>query len=197
MKGEFTMATFFDSHVFTWFILPVLIFLARIMDMSLDTLRIVMIGRGRKFTVAFLGFFEVSIWLLVARQVIAHLPNIACFFAYAGGFAAGNYVGMWIEERMASGAQIIRVIVDSDGPRIMEALKARGHGVTSMRGQGAMGSVDIIFSIVQRKEAPDVLALIKGVSPGAFYIIEDVRDISEGFFPPRRKRGVLEFFTRK
>ncbi|NTU49810.1 MAG: hypothetical protein HGA87_02780 [Desulfobulbaceae bacterium] len=91
------MQAFLDSPTFTWIILPLLIFCARIADMSLDTMRIVMIGRGRKFTAAFLGFFEVSIWLLVARQVIVHLPNPLCFFAYAGGFAAGNYVGMWIE----------------------------------------------------------------------------------------------------
>ncbi len=191
------MPAFLDSNIFTWIILPMLIFFARIMDMSLDTLRIVMIGRGRKFVVAVLGFFEVSIWLLVARQVIAHLPNVACFFAYAGGFSAGNYVGMWIEERMASGAQVIRVIVDSDGQRIMEALRVRGYGATSMSGQGSMGSVDILFSIVQRKEARKVLALIQSVSPGAFYTIEDVRDMSEGFFPPRRKRSIMEFFERK
>lgn len=191
------MSAFLDSNLFTWILLPALIFVARIMDMSLDTLRIVMIGRGRKVTASLLGFFEVSIWLLVARQVIAHLPNVTCFFAYAGGFAVGNYVGMWIEERMASGAQIVRVIVDNDGKEMISALKAGGYGVTSMPGHGAMGNVAIIFSIVERKNAKEVLALIKKVSPGAFYTIEDVRDMSEGFFPPRKRRSVLEFLQRK
>ncbi|NTU49805.1 MAG: DUF2179 domain-containing protein [Desulfobulbaceae bacterium] len=190
------MQAFLDSPTFTWIILPLLIFCARIGDMSLDTMRIVMISRGRKFTAAGLGFFEICIWLLVARQVIVHLPNPLCFFAYAGGFAAGNYVGMWIEERMASGAQMIRV-VNHRGVELMEALKKRGHGVTIISGEGAEGPVQIIFTVVPRKDARAVVELIQTVSPGSFYTIEDIREAGEGIFPRQRERGIFKFGKRE
>ncbi len=182
------LSTFFDSGLFTWGILPALIFFARICDMSLDTMRIITIGQGRKGLAACLGFFEVSIWLLVARQVIVGLPNPLCFFAYAGGFATGNYVGMWIEEKFSSGAQIIRIIVDHDGRAIVAALKREGFGFTSLLGQGAQGPVDMIFTIVARHQVKCVIALIESVDPKAFYTIEDIRYVSEGVFPPKRRR---------
>ncbi|MBF0569784.1 MAG: DUF2179 domain-containing protein [Candidatus Omnitrophica bacterium] len=191
------MHSFLDSNLFTYGILPALIFAARILDMSLDTLRIMMIGRGRKFTASVLGFFEVSIWLLVARQVIAHLPNVACFFAYAGGFATGNYVGMWIEERMASGAQIIRIMVNKNGREIVAALQKNGNGATIMSGHGVEGAADIIFSIVKRRDAKSVINLIKSVRSDAFYTLEDIREVGGGFFPASQQRRSLTFFKRK
>lgn len=190
------MSPFFDSSVFTWIILPALIFVARICDMSLDTMRIISIGQGRKGLASFFGFFEVTIWLLVARQVIVNLPNPACFFAYAGGFATGNYVGMWIEERFSSGAQIIRIILDQDGKLMMDALKREGFGFTSILGHGAQGPVDMIFAIVDRHRVNDVIHLVEKIDPKAFYTIEDIRYASEGVFPPKRRR-LQDIFKHK
>lgn len=191
------MQAFLDSPIFTWIILPVLIFLSRIADMSMDTMRIMMIGRGRKSLAALLGFFEVSLWLLVARQVIAHLPNAACFFAYAGGFATGNYVGMWIEERMASGAQMVRITIPHNGGQLVEALKAAGFGLTTFAAQGAKGPVDVIHSVVMRSEVKRVVDIIHQKAPKAFFTIEDVRQVNEGVFPPARSRGIFQFLERK
>ena len=188
MMENRVLSTFFDSSFFTWVFLPALIFVARICDMSLDTMRIIMIGNGRKGLAALFGFFEVSIWLLVARQVIVNLPNPLCFFAYAGGFATGNYVGMWIDEKCSSGAQIIRIIVDQEGAAITEALTKQGFGFTSIPGQGAKGPVNLIFTIVGRHQAKQVIALIEAIDPEIFYTIEDTRYVSEGVFPPRNRR---------
>ena len=192
-----TADQFFNSDLFTWGILPALIFFARIADMSLDTMRIIMVNHGQRHKAAVLGFFEVSIWLLVARQVITHLPNPLCFFAYAGGFAAGNYVGIMIEEKFASGVQMIRVIADRDGARVMAALAEKGYGVTSMTGQGAKGPVSMVITIVDRRHARNVISLVQRVDPDVFYTIEDVRSVSEGIFPPRQERSLLSFLKRK
>lgn len=191
------MSTFFDSALFTWVVLPGLIFCARICDMSLDTMRIIMIGNGRKGLAALIGFFEVSIWLLVARQVIVHLPNPLCFFAYAGGFAAGNYVGMWIDERLASGVQLVRVIVSRDAARITDELKRGGYGFTLFDGEGSEGKVNMIFTIVDRRHVNAVIQAVERAELKAFYTIEDVRHVSEGVFPKKRERGILSLFTRK
>jgi uncharacterized protein YebE (UPF0316 family) len=182
------MENFLDSLLFTWVILPILIFLARICDVSLDTMRIIMIGRGRKLYTALIGFVEVCIWLLVARQVILRLPNLLCFFAYAGGFAMGNFVGMWIEERAAVGAQIIRIIVTDGGEALGESLRAHGHGVTIFSAQGAKGPVCVIHSVLKRSEVKRVSALIKELDPKAFFTIEDVKHVNEGVFPANLER---------
>ncbi len=192
-----TIEHFLDSTLFTWVILPALIFVARITDMSLDTMRIIMVNHGHRHKAAILGFFEVCIWLLVARQVITHLPNPLCFFAYAGGFAAGNYVGIIIEEKFASGVQMIRIIAEQSGPALMEALTRNGFGVTSMTGQGAKGPVNMIITVVDRRRAKDVIHLVRGIDPDVFYTIEDVRSVSEGIFPPRPPRNVFTFLKRR
>jgi len=191
------MHAFLDSPTFTWYVLPALIFVARICDMSLDTLRIIMIGRGRKFLASLAGFFEVSIWLLVARQVITHLPNIACFFAYAGGFATGNYVGMWIEERVSGGVQMIRIITQHEGPRLIEALKGRGYGVTTFLASGTHGPVNVIYTVVMRNEVKAATSLIETMSPKSFFTVEDVRHVNEGVFPITRKHRLLRFFNER
>jgi uncharacterized protein YebE (UPF0316 family) len=185
------MTAFFDSNLFTWVILPVLIFCARIVDMSLDTMRVIMVGRGRKALAALMGFFEVCIWLLVARQVIAHLPNVACFFAYAFGFATGNYVGMMIEERMAVGFQLVRVITDGSAKDLIERFRKAGYGVTCIPAQGMEGEVEIVFTIVPRKDVQKVVATVRGFNPAAFCSIEDVRDVKAGIFPATASRHIF------
>ncbi len=191
------MQQFLDSTLFTWVLLPLLIFFARIGDVSIGTMRIIMVGRGRKTYAAIMGFFEVSIWLLVARQVITNLPSVACFFAYAAGFATGNFVGMWIEERMASGAQIIRVITQDDAGVLMSELGKSGYGVTLIPGRGIRGSVNILFTIISRRDLKAALTVINNTAPGAFYTVEDVRMAREGVFLPVRRQRFLEFFKRK
>jgi uncharacterized protein YebE (UPF0316 family) len=185
------MQTFLDSTLFTWVLLPILIFLARIVDMSLDTMRIIMVGRGRKAVAALAGFIEVSIWLLVARQVIAHLPNIACFFAYSAGFATGNYVGMMIEERVAVGFQLVRVITSNNAQGLLELFRKEGYGVTRIPAQGAEGDVDVVFTIVPRKDVQKVIASLQSFDPEAFYAIEDVRDVKAGIFPSTIGRHIV------
>ncbi|MFZ5970134.1 MAG: DUF5698 domain-containing protein [Bacteroidota bacterium] len=96
--------------VFSFVILPFLIFFARICDVSINTVRIIYMLGGRRYTATLLGFFEAFIWLLVIREIFKHLDNWLCYVAYPAGFAMGIFVGMIIEERIAYGKVIVRII---------------------------------------------------------------------------------------
>ncbi len=174
---------FIDSPLFGYVILPLLIFIARIVDVSIGTVRIMLIARGRKIITPILGFFEVLIWLLAVRQIMQNLTNVYCYIAFAGGFAMGNYVGMYIEEKLALGAQVIRIITKEDIGDLRKAFKEAGFGLTVVDAHGSMGKVNILFTIVQRCSLKMVVEIIKKFNPKAFYSVEDIKSVSEGIFP--------------
>jgi uncharacterized protein YebE (UPF0316 family) len=181
------IAVFIHSETFRIFILPVAIFLARICDVSLDTLRIIYVSRGLKLLAALIGFFEVLIWLIAISQIISNLSNPVLYIAYACGFAMGNYIGILIEEKMAIGTVVIRIITQKDATQLIEVLKTDGYGVTHADAQGALGPVKIIFTIVKRKDISSVLEIIRKFNPQAFYTIEDIRSVRQGVFPIAKK----------
>ena len=172
-----------NSDFFTWVILPVLIFLARVADVSVGTLRIAFIARGKRVIAPILGFLEVLIWLLAIGQVFKNMTNVITYLAYAGGFAAGNFVGMWLEDRLAVGHQVLRIITSRDAGNLISYLKEQGFGVTIVDAHGQSGPVKIIFTIIKRKDMPRVTGAIKKFNPRAFYSLEDVRLAREGIFP--------------
>ena len=179
-------AAFLNSEIFRFVVLPLIIFSTRICDVTLDTLRIIYVSRGIKFLAASVGFFEVLIWLFAITQIFKNLSNPLCYIAYAGGFAMGNFVGILIEERMAIGTVVIRIITQKNSDELIGLLKNEGYGVTHMDAQGAQGPVKIIFTIVKRKNIDHVLEIIRSSNPQAFYTVEDVRSVREGVFQPSR-----------
>src|SRR3989338_337400 len=172
-----------DAPLFKWGILPFLIFLARACDVSMSTVRIILLSKGKRYIASLIGFFEVLIWLLSICQISLNLTNVVCYVAYAGGFSIGTFVGMLIEDRLAIGTQVIRVITKKEVAELINYLKAEGYGVTSMEAQGSTGKVHMIFTIIKRSDLMKVLNIIKRFNPKAFYTIEDVRSVSEGIFP--------------
>ena len=132
-------SSFFNSNLFTWFVLPLLIFFARVVDVSFGTLRIVYIAKGRRYIAPMLGFVEVLIWLLAIGQIIKNLNNVACYIAYAGGFATGNFVGIWIENKLALGTQVLRIITSRDAMDLITNLKNKGYGITLLDAEGSQG----------------------------------------------------------
>lgn len=176
-----------NSPFFNWVLLPFLIFIARIIDVSIGTVRLMLMARGRKIMAPILGFFEVFIWILAVRQIMNNLNNMACYIAFPLGFAVGNYVGMIIEEKLAMGQVVIRIITKKEGTGLFNILKSKGYGVTIIEGQGATGKVDVIFSIVDRHHQEELIKLIHQFNPKAFYSIEDIRSVREGVFPFRKK----------
>jgi uncharacterized protein YebE (UPF0316 family) len=174
---------FYDSGLFTYFILPLLIFLARICDVTIGTIRIVMVAKGQKFLAPVMGFFEVLIWIITMSKVVQNLDNWSCYIGYAGGFATGNLLGMLIEEKMALGIAKIQVITGKQAGMLIEALKQAGYGVTHVDAKGSNEEVSIIYTFVKRAELPRVQQIISEHNPKAFYTIEDVKSAKEGIFP--------------
>jgi uncharacterized protein YebE (UPF0316 family) len=171
-----------DSWFFTWVLLPVLIFLARILDQSIGTLRLIFLSKGMKHIAPLLGFFEVIIWLLAVGQIMQHLDNWLCYVAYGAGFAMGNFIGITLEERLSIGTSIVRVILSNESPELIAALKAQNFGLTILNAEGAVGNVKVLFSIMRRKEIPSFLSTLHDYHPTAFYTIEDVKAAKEGVF---------------
>jgi len=171
------------SEIFKWVVLPLLIFFARILDVSLGTLRIIFVSRGLKYLAPLVGFFEVLIWLLAIRVIMQNLNNFACYIAYAAGFATGNFVGIFIEKRLAIGNSIVRVITRKDATPLIEHLRSRGYGVTSIKAEGSEGDVHVIFLIIKRHDLETITGIIKDFNPNAFYTVEDIRLVRKGIFP--------------
>lgn len=185
--------SFFDSDLFSYVVLPVLIFFARICDQSIGTLRIIFLSKGNRRIVPILGFFEVLIWITAVSKIMQNLDNYVNYFAYAAGFATGNYFGMIIEEKLAMGYQMIRVFANKGGAEMVQILNSKGYGATSVQAEGARDKVHLIYTIVQRTELAPVLKIINDHNPRAFYTIEDVRALSEGIFRPSRTNPVFPF----
>jgi len=187
-----------NSGFFAWVVLPLLIFIARVADVTLGTVRVIFIARGLKYFAPIVGFFEIIIWLLAIGQIMQNLSNPICYIAYAGGFAMGNYVGIWIAEKLSLGVVLIRVITSRDASELLEYLKSAGYGITSVDAQGSAGKVQVVFTIVRRREVANVVNLIKQFNPKAFYTIEEVGFVEEGIFPVRKTwLGNLFRFWRK
>lgn len=187
--------TAFDWH--TWVILPLLIFLARIVDVTLGTLRIVFVSRGKKQIAPFLGFVEVFIWITVVSQVVSGASNILAYLAYAAGFAAGNFVGLQVEDKLAIGTLVVRVILAEGGDELVRELHNAGYGATRVDAKGANGPVKLIYTVVKRKDLPLVTAIIHRSHPRVFVSIEDVRSTEEGIFPPRVAQAGSITWNRK
>ena len=183
--------SFFNSDIFAWVILPLLIFCARICDVSLDTVRLIFVSKGIKHVAPILGFFEVIIWLLAVSQIMKHLDNIICYIAYGGGFAMGNYIGMYIEEKLSIGSVIIRVITKPDTNELINELISQNYGLTIVDAEGSQQKVKIIFSVIKRENINNFISVINQFNPHAFYTIEDVRSINEGVFKGSRKKGLF------
>jgi uncharacterized protein YebE (UPF0316 family) len=182
-----------NSGFYTWLILPLLIFLARVTDVSIGTIRLIFISRGLKYLAPVVGFFEVLIWLIAIGQIMKNLSNPVCYIAYAGGFSMGNFVGMCIAEKLSLGVVLIRVVTKKDATKLVEYLKSADYGVTCVDGHGTDAQVKVVFTIVPKREVKRVVNLIKKFNPQAFYSIEEVGFVEKGIFPARQVNRFTNF----
>jgi len=167
---------------YSYLVLPGLIFIARICDVSLGTVRIILVAKGMKRIAPIIGFFEVFIWILAISKIIENLDNWICYIGYAGGFATGNYIGMQIEEKLALGHELVRVITKRDARELVNSLKDNGFGVTFVNAEGTQGEVGILYIIVNRKKLPKAISIIQNYNPKAIYTIENIRYVNREIF---------------
>ncbi len=180
-----------DSTFYVWVVIPMMLFVARILDVSIGTIRIILISKGYRSIAPVLGFVEALIWVMAAGLVMSHLNNVFYYAAYAAGFASGTYVGIWIEEKLSLGKVIVRVITNRDASELLEHLRDEEFAATSLDAEGKYGPVKVLFLICNRKSLVSVVNTIKEYNPKAFYTIEDLRYVSGGVMPTK------SVFTRK
>lgn len=189
----------FSGHVYTYIVLPLLVFFGRIVDVGAGTLRVILVARGIKKIAPVISFFEVMIWLLVAREVLNDLSNPILYIAYAGGFATGTYVGMKLEEKISFGKVLLRIIT-RNSEKIVKELKRQKFGITVEPAKGSKGNVKVILSIMDRKDLKKAVKIINDHNPNTFYDVEDVRFAHHNHLnvPPTKRRFLRVFdFQRK
>lgn len=178
-----------SSQIFPLVILPILIFLARIIDVSLQTLRIVFISKNFKLLAPVIGFFEVLVWLTAITQIMRNLNNPVCYIAYALGFSAGTYVGLKLEERLSLGKVIVRIFIREDQGQLITALRENGYGLTVFDARGGKNKVLLLFSIIDREKLRELEGFMGKFAPEAFYSVEDIRQCRGGYFKPSLNSG--------
>jgi len=185
-----------EFSFYSWVIVPLLIFLARISDVTLGTLRFIFIARGQRKLAPILGFFEVFIWLMAAREVMTNLRNVACLIAYCSGFAMGSFMGIWLEEKLSLGYALFRAVLKNDASPLLVYMKERNLGYTIVEGEGTREKVKILFSIVKRKDLKPLVSFLSTLGSNTFYTIENVKSVSEGVFPSP-ERTVFSYLFNK
>lgn len=171
--------------VYPW-LLPVIIFAGRVIDVSLGTLRIIFVSKGEKYKAPIIGFVEVFIWVVVISQVLSRANDIVSYLSYAGGYATGNYVGILLENRIAYGIVLCRIYTQKNGDVLIQALNKLNFGATVTHGRGSANEVDIIETVVDRKELKTLEMAINKFDSNSFYVIEDIRTKQNGIFPKRK-----------
>lgn len=167
--------TLLNSPWYTWAVLPALIFLARVVDVSLGTIRVIFISKGYKLWAPILGFFEVLVWLMAIRQVMSSMEGPLMFVAYAAGFATGTFVGIMIEQKISLGTVMFRLMTGREVKPLVKHLRQSGYHVTESRAESSTGKVHLLYTILKRKEIATVVKIVQEFNPHAFYVVEDVR----------------------
>ncbi|MCC8145420.1 MAG: DUF5698 domain-containing protein [Bacteroidales bacterium] len=168
-------------ETYPW-LLPVVIFFGRICDVTLGTLRIIFVSKGERYKAPIVGFFEVFIWVVIISQIFSHANNLIAYLAYAGGYAAGNFVGILVENKIAFGYQLLRVYTKKEASELLKKLNKKNIGATLIRGEGAISQVHIIEIVISRKDLDNAIDLITSFDSSAFYLIEDIRHKQKGIF---------------
>ncbi|AGC69681.1 hypothetical protein Cst_c27380 [Thermoclostridium stercorarium subsp. stercorarium DSM 8532] len=193
------MQEFLSGDFFKWVVFPVLIILARMVDVTLGTLRIIFVSRGNRVIAPILGFFEVLVWVIAISQIMQNLDNPINYVAYALGFAIGNYLGIKAEDKLAIGHLVIRLFITEGADGIMRKIIDAGFGVTSIKGMGATNEVTILFSVIKRKDLDTFLSIINESDKKIFYSVETAREAHLGIYP-QTSAGIGDqngYFIRK
>lgn len=171
--------------VYPW-LLPIMIFFGRIVDVSLGTLRIIFVSKGEKFLAPIIGFFEVFIWVVIISQIFTRANDLVSYLSYAAGYAAGNYIGILLEQRIAYGIVLCRIYTRKNGMELVQLLNKVNFGATMTHGKGSTSKVDIVETVINRSEMKLVEHVLTEFDHDIFYVVEDVRNKQNGIFSKRK-----------
>ena len=145
-----------------------IIFLLRLADQSLGTMRALLVAKNKPIYAALIGLVESAIWIVAVSQVIKDIDDPVLIGAYATGFAAGTILGSYIERIVGVGNIVVRVFCPASSPSVAETLRDKGYGVTIIDGQGKDGPIKIYLCVIPRRRLKSVLAMIKEINPDSF-----------------------------
>jgi uncharacterized protein YebE (UPF0316 family) len=165
--------------------LPLIIAL-RLVDVSLGTVRIIMLSRRYRLLPAVIGFVEVFTWLVAATMVFSNLNSPPRMLAYAGGFGLGTYLGTLLESWLAVGNTMMRIVSPSESPQVDEALREAGFAVTVVNADGRDGGVRLAFTIIPRRRTREALNIVHDLDPAAFVTLQDIETVT----PPERRASL-------
>ena len=164
-----------EIQLAAWLLIPA-IFIARVLDVSMGTVRTILLFRGKAVIAACIGFVEVLIWLVAAGQVLSRLDAWYLAIAYAAGFGVGNLVGVWLESKLALGLELVRVVSEDVKIAMGKSLRALKHSVIELQGAGEQGTpVEIVFVVEQRKRVVSLVREIESIDPNAFCTVSDIK----------------------
>ena len=186
------LETIFLPYVIT----PLLIVLARMTDVSLGTLRIILVSKGYKKIAPIISFMESLIWITVAGQIIRDVSNWTAYVAYALGYALGTYVGMKLDTKLSLGKVFVRVIVAKDYEKLVHDLRDNKFGVTVVPAEGKNGMVYVLFVVLNRTELDQCVHLIQANNPSAFFTIESIQSTNAGYFTDQKNENAFTRFGR-
>ncbi len=178
-----SLSEIFGANTFGLIIMPIFIFLARISDVSLGTMRIILISKGYRTIAPILGFIESFVWILAVSQIMKNLDNLYYFVVYAAGFAFGTYIGMLLENKLSLGQVIVRIITKYNASDLVAKLIKEDFNLTTTDADGQFGKVKIIFMVMKREYLNDAIKIIQEYNPHAFYTVEDVKFVRDGSLP--------------
>jgi uncharacterized protein YebE (UPF0316 family) len=167
---------------------PLVIFALRIVDVSLATLRMLLSVRGQRMIVPLIGFFEVMLWLFAAGNAIRYLDSPLHVVGYAGGFATGTVVGLWVEEKLAFGLATVRVISARPAGSLAHTLREHGHGATEFAAAGREGPVEVVYTVARRSQIKNILRIIHDWDANAFVTVEEPRAVHRGWLLDKRRK---------
>ncbi len=160
--------------------LAAFIFFLRLLDVSLGTLRLIMIARGKRSHAAVLGFFEITIWIVAVARVLNDIANIWLVLAYSSGYAAGTALGIWIENRFTESSVMLRIASPKNSALIANWLRAKEFRVMQMQGASIEGPVQLILSMVDRRRLANTVREIQSIDSNAEVTVEDLRFVAAG-----------------
>ena len=169
-----------SPELLNYVVIPLLIFFARVTDVSINTLRIIFMLNGKKYSAAILGFFEAMIWLLAISQIFQNLGSWQTYVAYAGGFASGIFVGILIDEKLAIGNVVVRIITAKPANELSDFFASKSMRFTNVAGESADGPVSVLFTVIKREKLSDTIEAIKKYNPNALYTVEGVKAVRDG-----------------
>lgn len=164
-------------------ILCIKIFLTRVLDVSLGTVRTIVTIKGKAFLAATIGFIEVLIWFLIVREALSGDSNsIFVALAYAGGYATGTLIGSFLSEIFIKGNLGIQVVLSSRNDQVIKDLRSNGYGVTVINGSGKDEEKYLLILQIEKHTLKQTIKDIKNLDQDAFIVVQETKLVQNGFF---------------